>query len=101
MPCLLVKIRTNQEKLRAGQEHLKEEIRAGQELLKEEMLAKMETSQEIMAVKLDTHHEMMSRMESKLEKMEAAVDVFEKRLKKMYTTDFKANLEKSEDSAEQ
>jgi hypothetical protein len=43
----------------------------------------------------------MARMNSQLEKMEAAVDVFEERLNKMATTDLEANREKSEAVAEQ
>jgi hypothetical protein len=52
--------------------------------------------------KLDAFHErMMARMGSQLEKMEAAVDVFEEGLNKMDTTDLEANREKSEAVAEQ
>jgi hypothetical protein len=39
---------------------------------------------------------MMARIDSQLEKMEAAVDVFEEGLKKLDTTDLEANREKSE-----
>jgi hypothetical protein len=58
-------------------------MKDGQEFLKEEMLAK-----------LDVHHEkMMVRMNSQLEKMDAAVDVFEERLNRMDTTELEVNRE--------
>jgi hypothetical protein len=44
---------------------------------------------------------MTARMDSQLEKMEAMVDVFEERLKKMDTTDFEANRGKLETVVEQ
>jgi hypothetical protein len=48
-----------------------------------------------MLAKIDAHHErMMSRMDSQLEKIEAPMDVFEERLKKMDTADFEAIREK-------
>jgi hypothetical protein len=51
--------------------------------------------------KLDAHHErMMARMVSQPKKMEAVVDVFKEKLKKMDTTDLEANWEKLEDVTE-
>jgi hypothetical protein len=80
MARLLAEIRTNREKMRAGQE-----------LLKEEMVAM-----------LDAHHErMMARMDSSLDKMEAEVDVFEESLNKTGIMDLEANREKSENVAGQ
>jgi hypothetical protein len=44
---------------------------------------------------------MMARMDSRVEKMEAAVDAFEERFKKMDIKDLMANREKSEIVVEQ
>jgi hypothetical protein len=76
---------------------MKEEMSGGHKLLKEEMLAKMKANQERIDAKMDAHHErIMGRMDSQLEKMETAVDVFEKGLKKMDTTDLETIHEESE-----
>jgi hypothetical protein len=53
-----------------------------------------------MMAKLNAHHEKNSRMDSHVEKMEAAVDVFEERLNEMDTTDLEGNREYSEAVAE-
>jgi hypothetical protein len=60
-----------------------------------------ETNQEKTTANLDAHHERMVRKDSQLEKIEAAVEVFEERLNKTDTVDFEANREKSEAVAEQ
>jgi hypothetical protein len=52
-------------------------MRAGQGHLKEEMLTKLDAC----------HERMIVRMDSQLDKMEAAVDVFDERLNQMDTMD--------------
>jgi hypothetical protein len=59
------------------------------------MLAKMETNREMMDAKLDTHHERkMTRMDPKLEEIEAAVDVFEE-VRRKWTPRISRLIEKS------
>jgi hypothetical protein len=56
------------------------------------LLAKIRNNQEQMLAKIDAQ----ARMDSELEKMEAAVELFEERLNKMETTDLETKRGNSE-----
>jgi phage-related minor tail protein len=95
MECLLAKInaeiRTNQAKADTALKYMAARL-----------VVMIQNNQEKMMVMSHAHHKrMMARMDSQIEKMEDAVNVFKERLNKMDTTDLEANREMSEVVAEQ
>jgi uncharacterized protein YgiM (DUF1202 family) len=85
------KRRTNQAKADADLKEIEEEMTARLETMIQKTQERMETNQEKNGQVRCPIRKDDGQMDSQLEKMEAAVDVFEERFKKMDTADLETN----------